>query len=59
MPEYEFVCEQCDKTFSKTLSISVYEKNKFQCPECKSKKVKRKIISERFKQKIDEMYASG
>ena len=43
MPEYEFVCEQCKKPFAKTMSISEYEKTKFKCPNCKSKKVTRQV----------------
>ena len=43
MPEYEFVCEQCKKPFSITMSISQYEKSKFECPKCKSKEVTRQV----------------
>jgi putative FmdB family regulatory protein len=43
MPTYEFICEKCNKTFSTMLSVSEYEKKKFSCPKCKSKKVKQQI----------------
>jgi putative FmdB family regulatory protein len=43
MPEYEFVCEECKKPFTMTMSISEYEKTKFECPKCKSKKVTRQV----------------
>lgn len=45
MPTYEFVCEKCDKNFVLTIKISEYEKKKFQCPKCKSTKVKQRISS--------------
>ncbi len=46
MPIYEFYCEKCNKTFSLSLTIPEYTKRKkFQCPNCKSKKVKRQISS--------------
>jgi putative FmdB family regulatory protein len=43
MPTYEFVCEKCNKPFTKTMSISDYEKKKHGCPKCKSKKTKQQI----------------
>lgn len=43
MPVYEFICDKCDYTFSHIMKISEYEKEKFSCPKCKSKKVKRRI----------------
>jgi putative FmdB family regulatory protein len=45
MPTYEFVCEKCKKPFSLILKISDYEKRKFSCPKCKSKKVKQQLTS--------------
>lgn len=45
MPTYEFVCEQCKKRFSLSMKISDYEKKKFSCPKCKSKKVKRQLTA--------------
>jgi putative FmdB family regulatory protein len=43
MPTYEFVCEQCKKSFSLLLKLSEYEKKKYSCPKCKSKKVKQQL----------------
>ena len=37
MPTYDFYCEKCDKYFAITISISDYEKKKFNCPKCKVK----------------------
>jgi putative FmdB family regulatory protein len=45
MPTYEFVCEKCKKSFTLMMKISEYEKKKFRCPKCKSKKVKQQITS--------------
>jgi putative FmdB family regulatory protein len=39
MPRYEFFCQQCQKEFSKTLTITEYEKGNIACPNCGSKKV--------------------
>jgi putative FmdB family regulatory protein len=48
MPGYDFVCEKCKKKFSLTMSVSDYEKKKFQCPKCKSTEVKQRISSFRI-----------
>jgi putative FmdB family regulatory protein len=43
MPAYEFVCEECKKQYSLQLSLAEYEKKKYACPKCKSRKVKQQI----------------
>jgi len=43
MPFYEFFCEKCKKQFSLKLSLTDYEKKKYTCPKCKSRKVKQQI----------------
>jgi putative FmdB family regulatory protein len=45
MPRYEFICEKCNKPFGLDMKISDYEKKKFKCPKCDSKKVKQQITS--------------
>jgi len=45
MPTYEFTCEKCNKSFTVVLSISEYEKKKYQCPKCKGKNLKQLISS--------------
>ena len=45
MPTYEFICEECKKPFTLSISISEYEKKGFRCPECESTKVKQQITS--------------
>jgi putative FmdB family regulatory protein len=42
MPNYEYVCHGCNKTFSKILSISEHEQQKIKCPGCGSVKVEQK-----------------
>lgn len=45
MPTYEFVCNKCGKPFTVTISLSEYEKKKYACPKCKSKKVTQQIAA--------------
>ena len=44
MPVYDYACQKCRKRFSKTLTISEYDKQKgsLKCPHCGSKKVERR-----------------
>jgi putative FmdB family regulatory protein len=43
MPNYEFVCKQCKKSFTLAMSLDEYEKGHFACPKCKSRKVEQKL----------------
>jgi putative FmdB family regulatory protein len=45
MPTYEFHCENCKKSYDIVLSIFEYEKKKYSCPKCKTKKLKQQITS--------------
>jgi putative FmdB family regulatory protein len=45
MPTYEFYCEKCTKVFSVVISISDYDKKRYNCPKSKSKEVKQQISS--------------
>ena len=45
MPTYEFYCHKCKKPFNVIISISEYEKKKYECPRCKGKNVKQLISS--------------
>jgi putative FmdB family regulatory protein len=45
MPTYEFTCQKCKKKFSTVISISDYEKKKYACPKCKSKKLRQHVSS--------------
>ncbi len=43
MPTYDFVPEKCKPSFPSVLKLAEYEKKKYRCPKCQSKKVKQKI----------------
>ena len=48
MPIYEFLCQQCGKSFVFSSSMSEYERKRtegFQCPECGSWEVVRQMSS--------------
>jgi putative FmdB family regulatory protein len=45
MPSYEFVCKDCKKTFTLIMTLAEYEKGRFVCPKCKSKKVEQKMAA--------------
>ena len=42
MPTYEFVCTECNKTFTSVMSVAEMEKGNAVCPHCKSKKTEQK-----------------
>jgi putative FmdB family regulatory protein len=39
MPRYEFLCQECQKTFELTMTISEHEKGNVRCTTCKSTRV--------------------
>ena len=45
MPTYEFVCEDCGKSFSVILSLAEYEKRQAECPKCGSKTLNQQITA--------------
>jgi putative FmdB family regulatory protein len=49
MPEYDYMCEDCGKTFTVELSISEHERqdrsHEIHCPKCDSTNVKHLIGS--------------
>ena len=45
MPRYEFVCENCQKSFTLDIKMAEYEKKKFRCPKCNSMKTRQQITS--------------
>ena len=45
MPTYEFYCKKCKKAFSIVISISDYEKKRYNCPECEGKELTQQISS--------------
>jgi putative FmdB family regulatory protein len=42
MPNYEFVCTSCKKTFSKTQHMAEHDSEKTACPHCGSDQVEQK-----------------
>lgn len=45
MPHYEFICQSCQKTFTKILTLAEHEKGGVKCPECGSDKVEQKMAA--------------
>jgi putative FmdB family regulatory protein len=45
MPNYDFVCEKCKKSFTVHLKVSEYERKNVRCPKCNSKKLRQQITS--------------
>jgi len=43
MPQYEYLCTKCKKTFSMIMTLAEYDKGNVACPKCKSKKVEQKV----------------
>ena len=39
MPTYEYLCGDCGKKFSATLTFSEHDKGRVACPKCKGRKV--------------------
>ncbi len=42
MPDYEFDCHACMKTFSKVLTRAEYEEGEVLCPHCSSNNVEQR-----------------
>ena len=45
MPNYEFQCEKCKKTFSEKLTFKEYDQHKVKCPKCGSTSIQQVISS--------------
>jgi putative FmdB family regulatory protein len=43
MPDHDFYCHACKKTFSKLLTPTEYEEGKIMCPHCGSRKVEQPV----------------
>jgi putative FmdB family regulatory protein len=44
MPNYEYECRECGKTFTEKQSFAEYDKHKkVQCPKCGSEKVEQLV----------------
>jgi putative FmdB family regulatory protein len=45
MPVYQFACKECNKTFQLARTLPEYQKGKFTCPKCGSKKVEQRVAA--------------
>jgi putative FmdB family regulatory protein len=45
MPTYEFICKECNESFILMMKIYDYEKKRYRCPNCNSKKVIQQITA--------------
>lgn len=45
MPNYEYLCKECKKTFTIMQTLEEYAKGRVACPKCKSKKVEQKAAA--------------
>ena len=45
VPTYSFYCKECKKSFTLSMPLAEYEKGKFTCPKCKSKKVDQQMAA--------------
>jgi putative FmdB family regulatory protein len=43
MPVYDYVCNDCHKTFEKVLTLSEHDKEKMVCPHCGSKNIEQEM----------------
>ena len=43
MPQYDFLCKDWQKRFTKILTISELEKGAIKCPECGGEKVEQQV----------------
>ena len=49
MPLYEFYCEKCEKSYTLQLRLTEFEKENYQCPKCKNRKIKKQISTFQIK----------
>jgi putative FmdB family regulatory protein len=45
MPVYEFRCLECKKKFTLPMSIKDFDKRRYSCPHCKSRKLEEQFTS--------------
>lgn len=43
MPQYEYFCHACKRSFSKTLTPAEYAEGNIVCPHCESEEVERRV----------------
>jgi putative FmdB family regulatory protein len=45
MPQYEFFCKDCKKTFSQIITLTEYDRGNFTCPVCHGKNVEQRLTA--------------
>ena len=45
VPIYSFHCKESKKSYTLTIPLAEYEKGKFACPKCKSRKVEQRVAA--------------
>jgi putative FmdB family regulatory protein len=45
MPQYEYFCKDCQKTFSKIMTLAEYDKADVLCPHCGGKNVDQRLAA--------------
>lgn len=58
MPIYEYTCQTCGKFLRISLSYAEYDRSELKCPNCQSKKLKRRITRVGFAKSEDSRMES-
>ena len=45
MPQYEFLCKDCNKVFTVVLTLAEYDKGNVTCPKCNGKNVEQRLAA--------------
>lgn len=45
MPNYDYRCKECKKSFTLNLTISEHDSKRIACPKCKSRKVEQQYAA--------------
>jgi len=45
MPIYDYICKECKKLFSLTMTMGGHDKARVACPKCKSRKVEQQLAA--------------
>jgi putative FmdB family regulatory protein len=58
MPVYEFKCLDCEKTFTLPLSVRDFERQSYECPNCKKKNLEEQFTSVKCRYLKEELSSS-
>jgi putative FmdB family regulatory protein len=45
MPIYDYICKECKKLFTLTMTMAGHDKARVACPKCKSRKVEQRLAA--------------